>query len=125
MMSKQISDDKLLEMLLIHGSPARAAANLEISTSTIYKRLQDDALRERYNRLQGTLLSVVANSMSDSLTDAVACLRDVLSDPEASINARIQAADSLLRHCCRYVETANIIRRIERLEDLGAQEYEI
>ena len=119
-MGKKISDEKLLEMLLVHGSVKDTAAAVGISRNAIYKRLRDDVFRTEYDRLQGVLLSTAAAKMADTLTDAVEVLQSIINDEFANQNTRINAADSLLRHCVRYVEVSDILRRVEALENGNA-----
>lgn len=124
-MPKVVSDEKLLEALLIHGNISKASRELGISKSAIYKRLKNDDFREQFDRLQGITLTVVSNSLSDSLNDAVEVLRSVLLDPDVSPSTKVQASDVLLRHCSRYIETSTILRRIEKLEENESKEGEI
>ena len=115
-MPKTVTDEKLLEALLVHGGVSGAATALGLSRNAIYKRLQDPAFRAQYDASQGVLLSVAATSMADALDDAIGALREVITDNSANVNARIAASDSLLRHCAKYCETANILRRLDELE---------
>ena len=115
-MGKSISDDKLLELLLTHGSVRSAASACGLSQNAIYRRLQDETFRARYDSMQGILLQTAAASMSDMLQDAVKALKNVCDDMSVSPQIRVNAADCLLRHCLRYAETADILARIERLE---------
>lgn len=115
-MPKTVTDEKLLEMLLVHGGVSGAATALGLSRNAIYKRLRDDAFRQRYDEMQGILLSTAASSMTEGLTDAVSALLEVIRDKNAAATVRISAADSLLRHCAKYLETASILRRLDALE---------
>lgn len=115
-MGKQITDEKLLELLLVHGGVSGAAAACGLSKNAVYKRLQDDTFRTRYDCLQSVLLDVTAGNLADALGDAVKALRDVISDPEAAAGIKVSAAEALLRHTLRYIETANILTRLDRLE---------
>ena len=124
-MLKQVSDEKLLEALLIHGNISKASRALGISKSAIYQRLKNDDFREQFDRLQGVTLTVVSNSLNDSLNDAVEVLRSVLFDPDVSPSTKVQASDVLLRHCKSYIETSTILRRIEKLEENENKESEI
>ena len=124
-MLKQVSDEKLLEALLIHGNISKASRALGISKSAIYQRLKNDDFREQFDRLQGVTLTVVSNSLSDRLNDAVEVLRSVLLDPDVSPSTKVQASDVLLRHCKSYIETSTILRRIEKLEENESKESEI
>ena len=116
-MAKKITDDKLLEMLLIHGGVKGAAAATGLSQNAIYRRLQDDSFRSRYDSLQGVILASASASMAESLTDAVNALKRIVKDPDVSAGTRVSAADALLRHSLRYCEVSNVLTRLERLED--------
>lgn len=118
-MAKKVSDEKLLEMLLVHGGVRGAAAVLGISQNAVYKRLKDDSFRQQYDVMQGALLSTAAASMVNALDKAVSALLAVLNDTETSAGLKVSAANALLNHCCRYVETSNVLRRLEALEDFA------
>lgn len=118
-MSKHISDEQLLTALLIHGSVGKAATALSMSRNAIYKRLQVDSFRQQYDAAQGALLSVASTAMADGLNDAVGALLDVIRDKDSAASVRVSAADSLLRHCCRYIESASICRRLDALETIN------
>lgn len=115
-MGKRVTDTKLLEALLIHGGASGAAAALGISRNAIYKRLQDEDFRQEYDRLQGVILSTAAAGMSAALDEAIGMLRDVIRNEAVNKNTRVNAADSLLRHCARYVELSAIVGRLDTLE---------
>ena len=116
-LAKNVSDEKLLESLLLNGSVSGAAADCGISQSAVYKRLQNEDFRQMYDRMQGIILASVSGALSQSLTDAVLCLKKIVTDENAPVGSRVAASDALLRHCCRYIETSNILSRIERLEN--------
>lgn len=113
---KIVSDAKLLETLLTYGNAERAAQALGISRTAIFKRLQNDAFRAEYNAAQTAIVSAVALEMTAILSDAVGALHDVVTDDIATDNAKISASNALLTHCNRYIETANILRRLDALE---------
>ena len=117
-MAKKITDDKLLEMLLIHGGVRGAASVCGISQNAIYKRLQDSAFRGRYDAMQGAMLSTVAAGMTAALDKAVGALVGVLDDPNASPGLKVNAANALLNHANRYIESANILRRLDAVEGM-------
>ena len=113
---KKIEDAKLIEMLIIHGGVAGAASALGMSRAGIYKRLKDDAFRAEYDRLQGMTLSASTGSLVNVLGEAIDCLRRTMADETAPHSVRVSAADALLRHTVRYVESANILARIDKIE---------
>ena len=115
-MAKVVSDTKLLEALISYGNAERAAQALGVTRNCIYKRLQDDAFRAQYTAAQTAVISAVSIEMTAILSDAVGALHDVVTDDIATDNAKISASNALLTHCNRYVETANILRRLDALE---------
>ncbi len=115
-MAKTVSNEKLLETLLVYGNAERAAKALNITRNAIYKRLQDETFRAEYNAAQTAIVSAVALEMTAILSDAVGALHDVVTDDIATDNAKISASNALLTHCVRYVETANVLRRLDALE---------
>lgn len=116
-MAKKVTDEKLLEMLLVHGGVRGAAVALGISENAIYKRLQNTDFRERYDSLQAVVLSTATARMTSGLEKAVGALLGVLEDQSASPGLRVQAANSLLSHCAKYIETNTIMRRLDALEN--------
>ncbi len=116
-----LNDEKILAALIACGSVRTAAKIADVSETTIRNRLNDDAFRERYETAKNDLLSEACDSISARLTLAVDTLCEVLQNTENAATVRVSAADSLLRHGLRYIETANILARIEALEELKTQ----
>ena len=124
-MAKKISDEKLLELLLVHGGVTGAAAASGLSRNAIFRRLQNEDFRSRYDTLQGVLLASAAGSMGDAIGDAVTTLRAIVNDPETAAGTRVAASDALLRHAARYCEVANVLKRLDALEAAQGQNYEV
>ena len=115
-MKKTLTDEKIIEMLLIHGSVQKAAAALGLSARTIYNRLKDPATRELYAQARGQMLENASTTLCNALGDAVDFLHHTVCDPDAPLALKIQCADSILRHCVRYVETSDVVSRLSALE---------
>ena len=115
-MAKTVSNEKLLETLLVYGNAERAAKALGVTRNAIFKRLQDATFRAQYTTAQTAIISAVAFEMTAILSDAVGALHSVVTDDIATDSARISASNALLTHCNRYIETANILRRLDALE---------
>ena len=115
---KSISDEKLLEMLVIHGGVKGASASLGISQNAIYKRLQNEEFRRKYDSLQGIVISTAVTRMTTALEEAIGTLTEIIQDKEANAQTRVSACNSLLTHCNRYIESSNVLRRLDALEEL-------
>ena len=113
---KKITNEALVEMLLTHGTIKKAAAALGVSARTIYNRLRDPDTRELYAQARGQMLENATATLCDALGDAVDFLHHTVCDPDAPLALKIQCADSILRHCVRYVETSDVVSRLSALE---------
>jgi len=110
------NDEKILAALLTAGSVRTAATAAGVSVSTIRNRLKDSNFRAAYEAAKSDLLQTASASMLSRLNDATGTITDVMNDAETPANVRVSAADSLLRHCLRYLSAADIERRLAALE---------
>ena len=115
-MKKAIPDEKMLELLLTHGTVRETAAALGISARAIYSRLAKPEFRRQYDELRATVLENGTAVLGDAVSDAAQYLHGVLDDEVATIGQKIQAADSIFRHHLRYAEFSVLQRRVEELE---------
>jgi len=115
-MAKKVTDESLLEMLLVCGGVKGAACRLSISENAIYKRLQNSEFRDKYDQLQGVVLSVATAKMATGLEKAVDAMLKILDDDSASPGLKMQAANGIMSHCARYIETNTIMHRLDALE---------
>lgn len=112
----KVSDEILIAALIKYGSHQKAAAELGISMNTITNRLKNDSFRQQYEEVKAQLLQEAVDSMKVQLNGAVGTLSEVMNDKNNPATVRVSAADSLLRHALRYVETAEIEKRLQQLE---------
>lgn len=111
-----ISNEKILAALVATGSVRAAAKAVGVSETTVRARLNDPDFRAQYETAKGAVLEEACDCLSARLTSAVDALSSVLDADSTPANAKITAADAILRHGLRYVEVANIIRRLDALE---------
>ncbi len=116
MKSKKVSDVQLLAELLTCGNVQTAAEHLGISRQTIYSRLRNEGFFEKYQQAQNSFIAAATGELTSALDESILNLRQIMKDTKAPHSVRVQAADIILRHCLRYTETNNILRRLERLE---------
>ena len=82
--------------------------------------MQQEAFSREYRARLDALVNDAASSLKKSLTGAVEVLREIAENAEAPPNARISAARTLLDSGLRYIETLDIIQRLEAVEDAVA-----
>ena len=111
-----ISNEKIMAALIACGSVRAAARAVGVSETTVRARLNDPDFRKEYETAKGAVLEEACDSLSARLTHAVDVLVEVLDNTQTPATVRVSAADSLLRHGLRYVEVANVLRRLDALE---------
>ena len=113
-----ISNEQIVAALIACGSVRAAARAVGVSETTVRTRLADPDFRAQYETAKGAVLTEACDAISARLTLAVDTLCEVLDSTETAATTRVSAADAILRHGLRYVETANIIRRLDALEQM-------
>ena len=114
---KIVTDERLLALLIEHGSVTRVAKIAGVSRNAIYMRLrQNEDFRTKYEEAKNAVLQDACGAISTKLETAAAVLYDVATNDRAAATVRVSAADSLLRHGLRYIEQGEILKRLDALE---------
>ncbi len=114
---KKCTDEEIVTALLKAGSIRGAAKELGVTSQAITNRLQNPKLKADFEAAKTSQLTEVCNTMTAVLTSAVQTLVTVMNDQDTPQTVKVSAADSLLRHGLRYVEVAELERRIAALEE--------
>lgn len=116
MTGKKVSDENVILALVNCGSVKAAAAECGISALTIYRRLKADDFRKKLDAVRDDALQECSARLSGSLTDAVKVLCNVMNDEQTAAQTRVNAAQMVLSYGLRFAETAEILRRLEQVE---------
>ena len=119
---ERINDQQILAALIANGSIRAAAKSAGVAESTIRNRMGDPDFRAKYDALRGELLQEAAQGLTTRLESATATMTEIMEDGQNPASVRVSAADAVLRHALRYVEAADILRRLDARE--AAQENE-
>ena len=108
--------DVLLAMALASGaSAADAARRLDVSISTVKRRLADPDFRRFVSDLRAEMLARALGRVTDSMTRAADTLAGLLDDQNPAI--RIRAARALLTLGLRLHEAVDVAQRVREIED--------
>ena len=110
------NNEQILAALVATGSVRAAAKAVGVSETTIRARLNDPDFRAEYEKAKSEILTEACDALAARLTLAVDVLCDVLDSNATPATVKVSAADSILRQGLRYVEAANILRRLDALE---------
>ena len=117
---ERINDKQILAALIANGSIRAAAKSAGVAESTIRNRMADPDFRAEFDKIRGELLQEAAQGLTARLESATATMAEIMEDGQNPASVRVSAADAVLRHALRYVEAADILRRLDALE--AAQE---
>lgn len=116
-MNKTISDEQIIAALLASNTRIEAAAKLEISIDTLYKRMKNETFKSRFNRAKSMVIDDAVNALQNRMNDAISTITDVMKDTNVSPQIRINAADTIIRYSLKMTEINEITKRIEALEN--------
>lgn len=110
---------KAIEVLVTSGNVTEAAAAAGVSRETIYTWTRTDkAFQAEKDAISSAYIGELSSRLNLLAQQAVSTLQEILSNPDAPVNARIRAADIVLGRQIQLYEMADIARRITRLENI-------
>lgn len=108
--------DVLLAMALAAGASASdAGRQLDVSLSTVRRRMADPDFRKFVGDLRDQMLERALGRVTDTMTRAADALAALLDDPKPPI--RIRAARALLSFGLRLHDAVDVTERVRRLEE--------
>jgi len=108
--------DHLLHALLTEPGVDEAAKKAGVSSRTAYRYLADEDFQQKYAEARRQAVKQAIASLQGAMSQAVEALRLILSDREASPNARVAAARTLLDLGLKATETEDLAGRVAALE---------
>jgi len=110
---------KAIEVLVTSGNVTEAAAAAGVSRETIYTWMRSDkAFQTERDGISSANIGELSTRLNSLAQQAVSTLQEILSNPDAPVNARIRAADIVIGRQVQLYEMADIARRITRLENI-------
>lgn len=120
-MAIKAKDEKIMAALLEFGSVSAAEKASGVSRATIYKRLADEEFKTEYERRREKILNEACSSLQSTLTTAVDTIRQIINNAENAPQIRLNACALILQNCLKYVEQAEIISELKRLEKIVSE----
>ncbi len=108
--------EKILAALLATSTVRDASKKCGVPERTVYRYLAHPDFREKYQRQRTELTRVAWDGLRGSLEDATAVVRELMADPLAPPQTRLNAARTVLEFTLRATEQLDILTRLEALE---------
>ena len=117
MARKRLADEEIIAALIAEGSIKGAAASLHCTTRTLYERMKKPEFKQLYSQAKGEILKVATAKLQGNLCGAIDTLNEIMTDPEAPKQTRVNSAVSILQYAARFTETTDILERLEAVEE--------
>ena len=96
--NSNISDEQILSALVTCKTQEQAAEQLGFSTRQLYDRIRNNEFKALYNAYKTEILRRTVNNITILQNRAISVYNEILSDPNADINVKLKAADSVMKH---------------------------
>lgn len=107
-----------LTVLLTGKTKTEAAAAAGVAPSSLRRWLAEDtAFKAAYQHGLDELLQDAATKAKAATGQAVDVLASIMADTGEQSGPRIQAADKLIGHALKLTEAADILARLQEIED--------
>lgn len=113
---KNSKEAQAIAALVSHSTVRQAAVASGIPERTLWRLLERPDFSERLEQEKEKLISTASDSLKGKLNAATTALADVMESEATPPQAKIAAAKTILEYALRYVETADILHRLDQLE---------
>lgn len=114
----RITDSALISALLSCPTIKQASAEVGLSEQSVYSRLRKPDFRAQLQNARDNQFQVISSKLEDANFKALNTLVSVLDDSEVSAGIKVRASQTLLDLSLRNREQADILTRIQNLEEM-------
>ena len=113
-----MTDNQLVTALLTHATIKQASEEVGLSEQAVYSRLRKPDFREKLQNARDNQFQVISSKLEDANFKALDTLIKILDDKEVSAGIKVRASQTLLDLSLKNREQADIISRIQNLEEM-------
>ncbi len=118
----KIADEQIISAILASTTNKEAAEICGLSEAQFYKRIRTDDFKRKYTQVKSNLLERATTTIQSGMSEAARTMLEIMQDPAASPQVRLNAADSILRNGMKLTEQNDILQRLERLEEMDSEQ---
>lgn len=123
-MAKREYSEKVISAFLEHDKITDIMKATGLSRATIDRYRKDGELQKILTERKAMFIEAAVSQMQAGLTESVEVLRGIIKDKKVNLQARIYAISTLFTACRNWTEIADILRRIEKLEEAGEANFD-
>ena len=110
--------EQAISALLNEPTIEAAAKRIGVGETTLWRWLQIPSFQEQYRQAKRRVVEHAITQLQSACGEAVACLREVMGDREATDSSRVSAARAVLEQSIKTVELDDLNGRIAALESI-------
>lgn len=114
----RVTDNQLISALLSYPTIKQASDEVGLSEQAVYSRLRKVDFREKLQSARNDQFQVISSKLEDANFKALNTLVSILDDSEVSAGIKVRASQTLLDLSLRNREQADILTRIQNLEEM-------
>lgn len=116
-MAKQ-KDEVVIAALISTPTIKRASEVCGVSERNIYRRLQDKAFKDKYDKARTELLEGYVNSLQQRIGCSIDTMQRVMDDTENTPpQVQLNAAEAIIKYSLKLTEQLDILKRLDALEE--------
>ena len=120
-MGKNVQRQAVLDALIAGATVKQAATAGQVSEKTVRRWLDNEEFSAQLAVAQKEVTKRISRTIISRAERAVCVLNEIMTDTENPPTARVSAANNILGHASKAIETAEILTRIEALEKLNEE----
>lgn len=109
---------KFLKSMLEESTISKAAEKAGITRKTAYNYLKNKDFKKELNRRRGELVNDAVRYLQGKLSLCNETLVSMIENPDTSNQIKINAINAIYTNCKSMTETAEIITRLEQVEEI-------
>ena len=109
---------KFLKSMLEESTISKAAEKAGITRKTAYNYLKNKDFKMELNRRRGELINDAVRYLQGKLSLCNETLVSMIENPDTSNQIKINAINAIYTNCKSMTETAEIITRLEQVEEI-------
>lgn len=114
----RVTDNQLISALLSSATIKQASDEVGLSEQSVYSRLRKPDFRKKLQSARNDQFQVISSKLEDANFKALDTLINILDDKEVSAGVKVRASQTLLDLSLRNREQADILTRIQNLEEM-------
>lgn len=124
-MSNLIYDERVIGAFLNNYRMTDVIRETGLSKNTAYKIRNDPRFQKILQERKDAIIKTAVSRMQNYLLDDIEVLQNIISDPDTAPQIKVNAIQVKLNQLNSWIQTGEIIQRIERLEHPDGDDFGI